>query len=196
MSERNEQDALDGILLVRLGGEVHQVRTLFVEESDTWLGKVAAEVAAADLPEVGHMEERPAAEAFAHFLTEAAESAVRLIADYDIDGVLGGEAAIRGRAKKRDLRVAIERMVEAEDPFGEDAVRSVAAAFGAPSRSLWMMVSQIVGVAASLQGLSTDGDSSDTASDGETSDEAGPANSSSSDGPIPITKKPKSRKSA
>lgn len=194
MAERTEEDGLDAILLIRLGSEVHELRTLTIVESDEWLAQVSVELARVDLPAIGQPIEGEPDAALARFLTESSAAALRLVAAYDRDGVLGGEEAIRAVARKRDIRVALERMVEAEDPFGEDAVRSVATAFGAPSRSLWRMTAAFV--AASLLATSTAGPAAVTASDGETSDDAGPGSSSSSDGPTPITMKRRSAKSA
>lgn len=185
MQDRTEEDALGRVLLLRLGGREAAVRTLTIEESDAWLGRVAEEVAALEVPDRPDPDGTFAGAATG-FLTRPSSVALRLLAAYDLDGALGGEEGIRATgATKRELRAALEATVGAEDPFGEAAARSVAAAFGEPSRSLWAMVLGMA-IAGSVRATSTDGPSSGSDSGGRRSGGRGAGSSSSSDGPTPI----------
>jgi hypothetical protein len=181
VQERTEEEALERRVLLTLGTPVG-LRTLSWSESDAWLSLVAEEAAGTDVSE----GDAPAD--FRVFLTASSAAALRLVAAYDVAGVLGGVEGIKERgATKRQVREALEVLVQAEDPFGEDAVRSVVAAFGEPSRTLWRTVAMVVAEAGFLRALWTTGLGARTGSDMPTSGDAGPASSSSSDGPTPIT---------
>lgn len=188
MQERTEEDALERRVLLTLGGVPHRLRTLSWEESDEWLAQLGIEVAGSDLGE-GEPD-------LSAFLRASSAAALRLVAAYDREGVLGGEDGIKALgATKREVREALEVLVAAEDPFGEDAVRSVVAAFGEPSRFLWRRVAMVVAEAGFLRELWTAG-LRGRDSDGPTSDVTGAESSSSSAGPTPITTTPRKRRSA
>lgn len=180
MTERTEELALSGLLPLTIGGQPVELRTLTIEESDRWLGQLAADLAALEVP----ISEHDGMAMLTGFLTSSAGAALRLIAAYDVEGVLGGIDAVRAKASKRELKAALEQMVTAEDPFGEDGARSVAAAFGAPSRLLRLGMSAALDeMAASLREPSMSGPSPGMASATHGSGESGPASSSSSAGP-------------
>lgn len=182
-SARTEEEALEGVIRFTLAGEPVTLRTLSWEESDEWLGLVAQETAGTDV------SEGDATADFRVFLTQSSAAALRLVTAYDRDGLLGGETGIKARgATKREIRSALEVMVAAEDPFGEDAVRSVVAAFGEPSRTLWRTVAMVIAESGFLRALSIVGHIGRSASATRHSGEDGPESSSSSDGPTPITR--------
>ena len=180
MDERTEDAALRGILTVSMGGQPYQLRTLTIDESDDWLGKLATGLSSVELPEGAD-----GTAAMRALLTASSAAVASLVAAYDLDGILGGLAVIRGRMSKRELRAALDAMVTAEDPFGEDAARSVAEVFGAPSRFLAAGMRMVMAQIASPLAASTNGRSRATASTSDASAANGAASSSSSDGRTP-----------
>jgi len=131
MEERTEGVALSRSLPVVMGGEPFELRTLSIDESDAWLMQVGAALAAVDLPEGSD-----GSDGVGLMLTASSSTVVGLVAAYDLEDVLGGPDAIRGRMSKRELRANMDAMVTAEDPFGEAVALSVATGFGLPSRFL------------------------------------------------------------
>ena len=131
MEERTEGVALSRSLPVVMGGEPFELRTLTIDESDAWLMQVGAALAAVDLPEGSD-----GSDGVGLMLTASSGTVVGLVAAYDLEDVLGGPDAIRGRMSKRELRANMDAMVTAEDPFGEAVALSVATGFGLPSRFL------------------------------------------------------------
>ena len=131
MEERTEGVALSRSLPVVMGGEPFELRTLSIDESDAWLMQVGAALAAVDLPEGSD-----GSDGVGLMLTASSGTVVGLVAAYDLEDVLGGPDAIRGRMSKRELRANMDAMVTAEDPFGEAVALSVATGFGLPSRFL------------------------------------------------------------
>jgi len=129
--ERTEGAALSRSLTVVMGGDAFELRTLTIDESDAWLMQVGTALSAVDIP-----ESTSDADAVGLLLTGSAGSVVGLVGAYDLDDILGDTGAIRGRMSKRELRVAMDAMVTAEDPFGEAVALSVATGFGMPSRFL------------------------------------------------------------
>ena len=130
MEERTEGAALSRSLPVVMGGAAFELRTLTIDESDAWLVKVGEALNAIDVPEAGRSDGVSA------LLTTSSSTVVGLVAAYDLDDILGGDGAIRGRMSKRELRSNMDAMVTAEDPFGEAVALSVATGFGLPSRFL------------------------------------------------------------
>jgi hypothetical protein len=179
--DRTEDAALSRILPLTVGGEPVELRTLTIDESDIWLGKVADAMARIDIPPGASQD------ILQGLLSMASSEAIDLVLAYDMDGTLGGAESFRARATKREVHHALEVMLSAEDPFGEGTGRSVAVAFGAPSRLLRAGAAiTLEAMVASLRGRSTSGRSADTASIGDASAESGAGNNSSSDGSTPI----------
>lgn len=179
--DRSEEDADLGVLHLRMDGKPVDVPTLPGEQSDEWLELLSKESESLDVPDDGNVS------ALGGFLTGPSDAARRLIAAYDITGVLGGEGAIRKRMRKQELKAALDLMVSAEAPFGEGGAHSVAAAFGAPSRFLAAGLDlAFQSIAESLRVpprvLSANGASAGTASATATSGGRGAASSSSSAG--------------
>jgi hypothetical protein len=177
MDDRTEGAALSRSLPVVMGGEPFELRTLSIDESDAWLMRVGAALAAVDLPEGSD-----GSDGVGLMLTASSSTVVGLVAAYDLDDVLGGEAAIRGRMSKRELRATMDAMVSAEDPFGEAVALSVATGFGLPSRFLASGMRVVLDqLEVPLLGGSTDGRSA-SASTTDASARNGRASSSSSAG--------------
>jgi hypothetical protein len=178
--DRTEDAALSRILPLTVGGEPIELRTLTIDESDVWLGKVADAMARIDIPPGASQD------ILQGLLSMASSEAIDLVLAYDVDDTLGGAESFHARATKREVHHALEVMLSAEDPFGEGTGRSVAVVFGAPSRLLRAGAAiTLEAMVASLRARSTSGRSVDTASTGDGSAESGPANSSSSDGSTP-----------
>ena len=184
---RTEEDALDGVLHLTLGGQPVELRVLTIAESDVWLDLLASTLSGLDIP-----ESQDAAGDIRSYFTASSEAAIGLVEAYDVDKKLGD---LRSTAHKREIPIALERMIEAEDPFGEAAAHSVAVAFGAPSRFLGAgMDLALAAIVPSPPDDSKNGLSDVSDSLVASSIEAGLANSSSSVGPTPKskpTKKPK-----
>lgn len=178
MGERTEDLALRGVLPLTIGGDPVELRTLTLDESDEWLDLLSEKLVAVELPsDSGEAAVRGA-------LSAPAASARELVAAYDVDDTIPDI----GKATKREIKAALDAMVESEDPFGEGVARSVGAAFGAPSQLLAEMVAAVLATSPA-QAASTTGPLPDTASVTGTSGPDGPASSSSSDGPTPMTPK-------
>jgi hypothetical protein len=172
VDERTEDAALSRVLHLSIGGEAVTLRTLSLDESDIWLHRLGASIAAIDVPDdITWLGDIGA------LLTASAESVRGLVKAYDLDGAL--PADWQERMTKRELKAALEVMVTAEDPFGTDVARSVAVGFGAPSQALQFGMRQVALVsqlARSTAGLSASAPTTDA------SGESGAASSSSSDG--------------
>ena len=174
--DRTEEEALDGHLHITLGGQPVELRVLTIAESDVWLDLLAATLSGLDVP-----ESEDAASDIRSYFTASSEAAIGLVEAYDVDHTLGD---LRATAHKREIPVVLERMIVAEDPFGEGAAHSVAVAFGAPSRFLAAgMDLALTALVPSPPDDSKNGHSDDTDSLVASSVGSGPANSSSSDGP-------------
>jgi hypothetical protein len=172
-----------------MGGQPYELRTLTLDESDEWLGKVAAAMSAIEIPdEVSWLGD------IAALLTTSATAVAGLVAEYDRDGVLGGLDVIRARMTKRELKAAMDAMVTAEDPFGTDVARSVATGFGAPSQTLAFGIERVA--VASQLAISMNGRSARSGSTIDGSAASGAASSSSSAGPTPTSVSAASRRSA
>lgn len=129
MSERSEEAALAGRLSISVGGETVVLRTLNLDESEDWLGKVGTEIAGFDLP-VG----LDAPETFDVLARAPARVMLGLVVAYDVDGVLPPVAELRKRLNQRELYAALREMASAEAPFVTD-LRSAVAAFGPQIRT-------------------------------------------------------------
>jgi hypothetical protein len=175
---RSEDLAARQVLPISVGGERIELRTLSIEESDAWLRTLTGAVDI-DVGAIGGD-----ADGLAKLLSLSAQAALDVIAAYDADGVLGGREALSARMTKREVRIALEAMATAEDPFAEGALRLVDEVFGAPSRLLAAMSTMVTSELASRPGASPSGASLPGASTtGPRSDLAGAASGSSSSGP-------------
>lgn len=129
MSDRTEEAALAGRLSISVGGETVVLRTLNLDESEEWLGKVGTEIAGFDLP--GGLD---APETFDVLARAPARVMLGLVLAYDLDGVLPPVVELRKRLTQRELYAALRGMAEAEVPFATD-LRSAVAAFGPQIRT-------------------------------------------------------------
>lgn len=183
---RTEEAALGGFLSLSMDGRQYQVPVLTIERSDAWLRLVADATANVRLP-----SDDDGGAIVHQLLTASAGAALDLVVAYDRTGVLGGADAIRAAMSKRELRSALETMVTAEDPYGEDGAHSVAVALGAPTRMVGYVMDQALEAMASLLRVpSTPMPSATGGSDTTPSVVPGPESSSSSGGPT--RRKPKS----
>lgn len=175
MFERTEETALAGRLSILVGGEAVELRTLNLDESETWLSKVGAAIAGFDLP-----SGLDAAETFDVIARTPTRVMLELVRAYDVDGTLPEESELRTRFSQRELYAALRQQVTAEAPFVTD-VRSVAAEFGPAIRS---GVAAIVAdlAARSRPASSTNGHSPNGVSIPELSVVGSPSSDSSSSG--------------
>lgn len=128
VAERTEDLGEIGVLHLTVGGQPVRLRVLTIEESDAWLDTLARVLSSLDVPD---MEGEPA-DVMARVFRAGSDARVRVVAAYDIEGVLGGVEAVRKRMSKQELASALEVMVEAEGPLGMVDARSVVEAFGLP----------------------------------------------------------------
>jgi hypothetical protein len=128
--ERTEELGLAARLPISVGGQLVQLRTLNLDESERWLGKVSAAVARLDVPDTGNP-----ATVLADLAKQPAVVMLELVRAYDVENVLGTATALRKRMTQRELYDAVKQMVRAEAPFLEDA-RSVVEAFGPQLRAM------------------------------------------------------------
>lgn len=152
MIERTEELGLSARLPIVVGGQQVELRTLNLEESETWQAKLAAAVAKYDLP-----ESPDPATLFAAFVRQPTGVMLDLVLAYDLDKKLGTRAALRKRMNQRELYAAVKTMVSAEAPFLEDA-RSVVEAFGPQLRAIAASVLTTAAIQ-SQRGNSTSGPS-------------------------------------
>lgn len=193
MDERTEDLALRRVLPIAMGGARYELRTLTIDESDAWLRLVAERLAAIE----DDLFKDSGVDSIAALLTASSRTVVGLVAAYDLEDTLGGEAAIRGRMSKPELRAAMDAMVTAEDPFGEAVARSVAEGFGVPSRFLASGMRMVLAETALSQlASSTTGLSEAMGSTTALSALPGAASSSSSAGRTRRTASTAKRKSA
>lgn len=129
MTDRSEESALAGRLSILVGSEPVELRTLNLDESEEWLGKVGASVAGFDLPTGLN-----GAETFDVLARTPARLMLELVIAYDVDGVFPERAELRKRFRQREVYEALRAMVTAEAPFVTD-VRSVVAEFGPAFRA-------------------------------------------------------------
>jgi hypothetical protein len=178
VDERTEEDALAGVLLLKVGGEPVVLRVLSIEESDDWQRRLGAAVAALDVPGEGD-----GMAMFNHMLIAGSDAKLEMVLAYDVDHKLGSREDIRKRMTKAELAAAFEAILDAENPKEEAANRSVAEAFGRPQLlmrvGLEMAQSEVETFlrARSLSGRSPTGDSTP-----QLSVIASPENGSSSSG--------------
>lgn len=160
MIERTEELGLAARLPIVIGGQPVALRTLNLDESEEWQGKLAAAVAEFDLPSSAD----PTA-LFTAIARQPTRIMLALVEGYDVDHALG--ANLRQRFTQRELYAALKQMVSAEAPFVEDA-RSVAEAFGPQLRMLaWQLLARLGAPsppASSTNGRSPTGDSTPTLS--------------------------------
>ena len=179
MVERTEDDGEAGVLHVMMGGRRYSLPVLTIGKSEEWQADLA--VTMAGVP-VDMDEDADGALALKRILTEGNKSMFAALAAYDIDGALGGEANMRKRMTQRELKAAIDLIMEAEFPF-EQGGRSVAEAFGLPLQVLGAATRMATG-AASQRGPSRPSPFTNGTSRMPTSDDDGLPSSSSSDGPM------------
>lgn len=189
VAERTEDLALRGVLPITLGGREYMLATLVANKSDVWLASLSAAVAGLQVipkPE----EDQDGAELFAALLTSSTPAAIALINEYDAAGVLAG-LDIGEVATKVEIKSALMAMVTVEDPFGEAAARSAAAAFGERSRLLgdWLASLADEDMLLRLASL-TNGASEPTDSTTAPSTSSGPTSSAPSAG---RTRKPRKK---
>lgn len=110
MTERTEELGLAARLPIVVGGQVVELRTLNLDESEKWLERI-------DTLRDVDMSLVPV------------NTMLELVHAYDVERKLGSVASLRKRFTQRELYDAINSMVRAEAPFQEDA-RSVVAASG------------------------------------------------------------------
>lgn len=128
MIERTEELGLAARLPIVVGGSVVNLRTLNLDESETWQAQLAAKVTDFDLPDQGD-----AAAVLTAFTKQPTSVMLELVLAYDADGRL--PADLRKRLTQAELYAAIKQMVIAEFPFVMDA-RSMAEAFGPQLRAM------------------------------------------------------------
>lgn len=183
MAERTEgAGAAASILTVTMGGEPYRLRALTIEKAEAWQ-VLMARLAAGMSVDPG----AEPADIFAGLMAAGTNVGIEALRAYDDagDAVLGGAERIRKLMLPSELRSAMEVVVSAAVPFDEDASRSVALAFGGPSRvlatTLMTTMAQVI-LGSRAQAPSTPTPSDAGASDGTASDGSGPPSSSSSDG--------------
>lgn len=174
-TERTEDAGLSGVLELIVHGDKRKLRCLTIDEADAWLEHVGMTIAAMEITD------SPGADVMAHLLKAGSAAAADALAAYDVDGVLGGPSAIRHDFTPQELKTAMEVVSLAAAPFDEDAARSVASAFGAPSRTLALGLAMTF-LRASPQEPSTPGRSDAGASGTTGSARRGRRSSSSSGG--------------
>ncbi len=159
MSDRTEELGLAARLPIQVGGETVELRTLNLDESEKWLARFGELDDQADMP---------------------TNAMLTLVVAYDLEKKLGTSASLRKRFTQVELKVALEGMVTAENPFGMEA-RSLVKESGANvPRTSPLMYHMIV---RSLRASSTslplpNGDSTQQVSEGNS-----PRKGSSSSGP-------------
>ena len=112
MLERTEELGLSGRLPIVVGGQQVALRTLNLDESETWQQQFA---------DFDISIESPAAS------KRTSDAMLELVQAYDIDGTLGNN--LRTRFTRRELYDALMQIAKAEMPFLEDAPLA-AKAFG------------------------------------------------------------------
>jgi hypothetical protein len=143
--ERTEDLGLAGVLPLTVGGARRDVPVLSIEQSERWLRHLGTLAEGITMPE-----------RLGDLFTVLGPRLVDAVATYETfgacpeicpdrstapgpehahAGVLGGEAEIRRRMTKRELRDAFEAMVLAENPFATD-LRSVVEASGPQLRAM------------------------------------------------------------
>jgi hypothetical protein len=181
---RTEQDALDRKVVLWRAGEPVILRTLTIEESDTWLEQLTERTIRLDIPD----DSESGVAVLAALIRSSTNAAVGLVAAYDLDGVLGGVDGIRSTMSKAELAHALEVMVSAETPFG-DGARSVAKVFGAPMTALGAGSDLALrAMQEYLLAQSTSGPSEGSATATTESDASGAGSSSSSAGRTATTR--------
>ena len=105
--ERTEELGLSGKLPIYVGGSPVELRTLNLEESEKWLGRLRT----LDDKGIG------------------VDELLDLVLAYDVEKVLGPRASVRKRMTQRELSATFNQMVRAELPFLKDAP-SVESEFG------------------------------------------------------------------
>ncbi len=179
---------LRGLLPIIIGGEAYELQTLTANRSDEWLRRLA--LALADVQTLPDPEDdQEGAALIIALLTSSTAVAIDLIRAYDLGEKLGN-IDLGDVATKLELKTALMAMVTVEDPFGEAAGRSAAAALGERSQLLGRIL-QAMGKAEVLQRLaqSTNGHSAPTDSTTDTSPSTGATNSEPSDGPTRTKRK-------
>lgn len=130
MIDRSEELGLAARLPIAVGGQLVELRTLNLDESEKWTTKLGASVAGID---IGSSDDP--AQVFAALAAQPAKVMLDLVMAYDVDKKLGTLVSVRKRFTQRELYAAVKQMVKAEAPFLEDA-RSVAEVFGPQLRTM------------------------------------------------------------
>lgn len=170
MIERTEELGLAGRLPIVVGGQLVELRTLTLEESEIWQDGLTALVADFDLPD----QNRPDA-VLAAFVRQPASAMLKMLEAYDVDGRLPKD--LKKRMSQAELYNAVKAAVLAELPFLTDA-RSAAEAFGPQLRAMATSVLfSLYQQASSTSGPLPSGDSTQPSSDDDS-----PRNGSSSSG--------------
>lgn len=152
MIERTEELGLAARLPIVVGGQLVELRTLNLEESEVWLGKLAEIAGNFDLPDKADPNAVLAA-----FAKQPPRAMLEMVQAYDLDEQLPRN--LKQRFTQAELYNALKTMVRAEAPFLEDA-RSAAEAFGPQLRVMAASVLfNLYQQASSTNGLSPSGDS-------------------------------------
>jgi hypothetical protein len=156
MTTRTEEDALSGLLRIRVGGQPVELPVLTIEQSEAWLTRVAQLSAGVEVPDDGEPEEQ-----LRILLTAPLETKLDAVLAFDVTGRLGDREHLLRRMTPIELDVAFDAIALSMDPSGEVS-RLVAAAVGTPTRLLAVGLQAMRGVsrpASSPSSPSPNGDS-------------------------------------
>lgn len=142
MMPRDEGQALDGLLFIRIGGNVKEMPTLKIKQSRKWkaeVGEVLNSITSRipDNPEKNVDILRP-------LVNLPADVMLDLVLSYDVTNVLSGERTaaanrkwVEDNADDREVFAALQQMLTATFPFGS-VLRSVVGASGDELRQIAM----------------------------------------------------------
>lgn len=130
--ERTEEDAVAGVLQVRIGGRLRIVPVLKRKWSREWKEQAARRISATDIPDTADVSEF-----FTTLMGVADETILDLVVAYDRSATLGGREWLDENATDRELYDALEAMVAATFPFaGASPLRSAVEAYGEQIKGL------------------------------------------------------------
>lgn len=152
MQPRDEEQATNGLLLIRIGGQIKEVPTLKIKHSRKWKDQVATVFGKITdrLPTTAEKNE----DVLRPLMNLASDVAIELVLAYDITTALGGKRWIEDNADDREVFEALQQMLTATFPLGS-VLRSVVGASGDDLRE--MAVGYLKRKMSSRQGVYTNG---------------------------------------
>lgn len=115
MFEQSDDDAVDGVLRLKVGGEERVLPVLSIEESEKWQARFSARLGTG----LDKLQPEDNAQVLAKIAKIASDTSIDLIVEYDRGHVLGTRAHLRKVLNQRLAFETLKAIVRVEFPLSE-----------------------------------------------------------------------------